>query len=88
MSVKQPSFLPLKYNLYLKLQLMMVKSGLQKFILKSLHEGRRRLLLNTNFVIFLPSMKESELEENGFRMEEFQKFFWTPLFTSFLGQKL
>ena len=30
----------------------------------------------TEFVIFLKASKYNELEENGFRMEEFQKYFF------------
>ena len=30
----------------------------------------------TEFVIFLKTSKLNELEENGFRMEEFQKYFF------------
>ena len=42
---------------------MMVKSGLEKSILKSLHVGRWLFFLN-------------KFEENGFCMEEFQKYFF------------
>ena len=38
------------------------------------------VIFSTEFVIFLLSMKQNELEENGFRMEEFQKYFSRPLF--------
>ena len=36
----------------------------------------KMVIFSTEFVSFLLSMKENELEENGFRMEEFQKYFF------------
>ena len=39
------------------------------------------IIFVTEFVIFLLSMKQNELEENGFHMEEFQKYFSRLLFS-------
>ena len=39
----------------------------------------------TEFAIFLKTSKKNKLEENGFRMEEFQKYYYVS--PSFLSQK-
>jgi hypothetical protein len=49
---------------------MMVKSGLEKFILKSLHA----VIFVTEFEMLCKTPKKNELEENSFRMEEFLKY--------------
>ena len=35
----------------------------------------------TEIVIFLKTSKQNESEENGFRMEEFQKYFFFHMYT-------
>jgi hypothetical protein len=52
---------------------------------------RKMVIFVTKFVFsvkLLLSMKSNELEENGFSMEEFQKYFSIPLFTIIFRPKI